>query len=338
METGHFGQRIKELLNERGMAPAELSRKTGISKAAVSLWLKGETKELKGDNLIKVAQLFGVNAKWLQSGEGEKLHDRAKIRAKVVENSELSYSIPKSRPDTLEEALACYTKARSMIWEASNYIDILTPYMTYKILGEHFLKRVVDSGYKITLSGGFEGTYEKGVRIRRETDDKDAPPRASGIIRLPQQKRGKTAFDFDLYLFSAPPLSDFDLSTGFNKNFLIIPMILRSGEDIDYAFLPLDWFIEVVDVQVNSDRELRENTSELSGSVLVQGDDENTPTVFLETLSGDNQIRRIDNDYTLKTITGVRNINNYINRFDFDGLITDAMRENRPKGKPFRKN
>jgi transcriptional regulator with XRE-family HTH domain len=50
--------------------PAELARRVGVSRGAVSLWLSGATKSIDGENLTRAAAALGVNPHWLASGEG----------------------------------------------------------------------------------------------------------------------------------------------------------------------------------------------------------------------------------------------------------------------------
>jgi len=52
--------RLKAAIKNAGLKPIELARRAGISRATVSLWLNGQTKNIAGDNLVRVARVLGV--------------------------------------------------------------------------------------------------------------------------------------------------------------------------------------------------------------------------------------------------------------------------------------
>lgn len=64
--------RLKEAMEQASpkLSPADLSRTIGVSKATVSDWLSGKTNQMKGNYLLKAADVLGVSAKWLGSGKG----------------------------------------------------------------------------------------------------------------------------------------------------------------------------------------------------------------------------------------------------------------------------
>lgn len=49
---------------------ADLARAAKIKPPSVSDWFTGKTKSLKGESLLAVARLLGVNAEWLNTGRG----------------------------------------------------------------------------------------------------------------------------------------------------------------------------------------------------------------------------------------------------------------------------
>jgi transcriptional regulator with XRE-family HTH domain len=68
-----IGDRIRERREELAMKPADLSRAAGCSISAVMQWESNKTKNLKLDNLFKIADALGLEARWLANGEGIKL-------------------------------------------------------------------------------------------------------------------------------------------------------------------------------------------------------------------------------------------------------------------------
>lgn len=65
-----IGTRIRETRRHHKVDVADIARAAGVSKQAVYQWENGETKTLKGDNLLAVARALGVDATWLSTGKG----------------------------------------------------------------------------------------------------------------------------------------------------------------------------------------------------------------------------------------------------------------------------
>lgn len=66
MET--LAERLKSALSKADLSQADLARRVGVSRGAVSLWISGSTKELSSDNLLAAARALGVTPEWLASG------------------------------------------------------------------------------------------------------------------------------------------------------------------------------------------------------------------------------------------------------------------------------
>ncbi len=58
---------FEQLLKEKGLRPADISKQTGISPSVFSDWKKGRY-ELKGDKLKLVADALGVSVDYLMTG------------------------------------------------------------------------------------------------------------------------------------------------------------------------------------------------------------------------------------------------------------------------------
>lgn len=71
MKTEHatFAARIKQLRAESGLTQQQLAALVGVSTSAVGNW-ENRPKEIpKGDNLLKLAEAFGVNpVEFMRSG------------------------------------------------------------------------------------------------------------------------------------------------------------------------------------------------------------------------------------------------------------------------------
>ena len=68
-----IGERLMARLRELGLRKADLARAVKISDTAVGLWIKGETKDLRLENLFAAADFLQVEARWLATGQGPKL-------------------------------------------------------------------------------------------------------------------------------------------------------------------------------------------------------------------------------------------------------------------------
>lgn len=62
--------RLQHALDKRKKTPADLSRATGKTESAVSQWLNGPTKSMRGDNLMATCAFLRCNAAWLSSNKG----------------------------------------------------------------------------------------------------------------------------------------------------------------------------------------------------------------------------------------------------------------------------
>ena len=65
--------RIKEAMAYKGIKPAELARVTRKTPGAVSQWLDGTTKSLKGETAALIEGATGYRASWIVTGKGQKL-------------------------------------------------------------------------------------------------------------------------------------------------------------------------------------------------------------------------------------------------------------------------
>ncbi len=63
-------ERLAHALGHRRLRAADLARAIGRTESAVSQWLNGETKSMRGNNLMAVCAFLSCNAQWLASGRG----------------------------------------------------------------------------------------------------------------------------------------------------------------------------------------------------------------------------------------------------------------------------
>ena len=69
-----IAERIAQVMTERGFNPSSLSRELGNEpgRMAISAWCKGDTSP-QSDDLIRLADVLGVDPAWLLTGERPEL-------------------------------------------------------------------------------------------------------------------------------------------------------------------------------------------------------------------------------------------------------------------------
>lgn len=79
--------RLKQIIDEKGVTPYELSKQTGISQATLSRLLSGETSKPSISNTDKIAKYLQLNRDWLLTGKGEMLKSEgSRNEGRVIEN------------------------------------------------------------------------------------------------------------------------------------------------------------------------------------------------------------------------------------------------------------
>ena len=81
-----LSERIREAIETSGVSVQNIADACGISPQAVYDWMKGETKELMGNNLVELAELTGFEARWIarEVGPKRRLHTHTKEQAHVL--------------------------------------------------------------------------------------------------------------------------------------------------------------------------------------------------------------------------------------------------------------
>lgn len=65
-----FQDRLKRALKYRGMMGAQLAKKIGLSRGAISQWVNGDVANPEGGHMQKAADVLRVPSRWLILGEG----------------------------------------------------------------------------------------------------------------------------------------------------------------------------------------------------------------------------------------------------------------------------
>lgn len=67
-----LGERVATRLKELGMSQAELARRIGLTRSAVSAWQTRDVRTVKAETLLDAARVLKVHPMWLASGRGAK--------------------------------------------------------------------------------------------------------------------------------------------------------------------------------------------------------------------------------------------------------------------------
>ncbi len=86
-----FRDRLEYMMKERGYKQADLVRKSGISKAVISVLLSDPLKDLRVSSLLSIAKALGCDPLWLYTGKesGTYVTDTNLGKVPVWEMSEL---------------------------------------------------------------------------------------------------------------------------------------------------------------------------------------------------------------------------------------------------------
>ena len=111
LERKKVNERLKKLIEKKGITRKELEEKTGIKKTAIHNYLV-ENKLPGTEALYKIAKVLGVSINYLLTGETTELNEKEKKLLKDYRNS------PKDVQEIVDKTLALNKKNNSV--QASN--------------------------------------------------------------------------------------------------------------------------------------------------------------------------------------------------------------------------
>lgn len=77
VELSAFFERLRQLMEDRGMSQADLARELGVGVATVSEWFtRGRVPN--GDVMLRLPHAMSVNGHWLLTGEGPREAERVR--------------------------------------------------------------------------------------------------------------------------------------------------------------------------------------------------------------------------------------------------------------------
>lgn len=72
-----IGDRIKQAMDAAGFTQPDLARRIGVSKQAISAMIAGTTKAPTADNVFRIAEATGYEARWIVTGKGPQTRQEA---------------------------------------------------------------------------------------------------------------------------------------------------------------------------------------------------------------------------------------------------------------------
>jgi len=78
-----LAERVTEAIHASGVSVSHVAKVCAVTPQAVYAWMKGETLELMGDNVIELAELTGFEARWIAKEIGPKLRIYVKTPQQV---------------------------------------------------------------------------------------------------------------------------------------------------------------------------------------------------------------------------------------------------------------
>jgi SOS-response transcriptional repressor LexA len=171
------GDRIRHIREELELSQEAFGRHMGVSKAAVSQWENGDTKNLRPANLFAIQNFTGYSAEWIATGAGN---------ARVKGNRKAGNT--KAGPDVFSVPLISWVQAGQ--WD--EVVDVYRPgegekpvYTTRKVGPRAYALRVV--GDSLENPNG-RPTYPQGSIIIVDPD-RDPIHGNAVIVRLDDSKQ-----------------------------------------------------------------------------------------------------------------------------------------------------
>jgi phage repressor protein C with HTH and peptisase S24 domain/transcriptional regulator with XRE-family HTH domain len=145
-----LAERIREAME--GMSPADLSRAAKVTPGAVSQWLDGTIKSLKGETAARLEAATGYRSAWILTGEGPKrlfesvveqqFHRQATERGIHVQR--LAPSDRKSVPAWFEAISKSYVPDFLLTWSGKGvYVELKVAHLMSTTFTMPILERLV---------------------------------------------------------------------------------------------------------------------------------------------------------------------------------------------------
>ena len=71
MENSSWSERLRHLMQQRGLSKAQLSRRSGINYDSINKYVRGEVDNPRGDVFSRLAEVLGCQVEWLVFGSDQ---------------------------------------------------------------------------------------------------------------------------------------------------------------------------------------------------------------------------------------------------------------------------
>lgn len=120
-------------MNELALTAPAVAAGAGTSRQSVYLWLRGETKALKGETLLKLARTLRTTPEWLLSGKGAidsipGPHDQGGLSAEAVEIAGAWDALPEFKRRLYRDAILHDAAAAEVFPEISGTVAAKSSY------------------------------------------------------------------------------------------------------------------------------------------------------------------------------------------------------------------
>lgn len=178
-----FKNRLKTILEEKGLKQADIARATGKSSVAVTKWMRGENIP-KADALKSISKLLNVSDEWLLTGkDAKKYSNQDNNTSKKSENSNVIFLDQKVRTVPILDLVQA-GNWREAVYDGVNTLgDVHTTYMgsrpeevfSIKVAGDSMTPRffegdlllvdpnrcAVSGSFVIACNNDHENTFKK---------------------------------------------------------------------------------------------------------------------------------------------------------------------------------
>lgn len=161
-----FTDRLNQAMREAGLSQADLHRKSGYTRAAISKWVNGQSEP---KDILKLARILGVSPEWLQTGkESRALDTSLPSDALPMPARRLAPVISYVQAGNWAELVDAYPMG-----EGFEHIDIDAKWsansFVLKVRGDSMLPTLTEGAY-IVVDPAVEWMHNRIVVVRQNGD------------------------------------------------------------------------------------------------------------------------------------------------------------------------
>jgi len=152
-----FGERLAELIKNKGVTPYEIFIKTGVSQSTISRVLNNNTTKPGIRNIEILAEYFNVDSDWLRTGSGNRDLNINQTTDNSTINSKLSYEMTE---ELIKEMLKIISKQQDDIHLANQTIQLANQNLMQAQNNQAALINKVTDSNIVETGGSFQSKKE----------------------------------------------------------------------------------------------------------------------------------------------------------------------------------